>query len=694
MFPSTWRPAHEPALTNAGFGQRALPRTVFWPLLVGLLLAGMARSWFTTRLDSFTIDEAWHAAAGASYASTGDYRLNPEHPPLVKLWVGVALIEDGFRLPAFRPLPDKEGERAFINEAIYLMNDPDVVQRRVRVAMLGLHALLLLGVALSLERVMGGVFSLAAMALLLLDPTVAAHLPVVLTDLPVALLSVIVFVQAAVALRSWRATDLALLSLSLGVTLSAKHSGLVTALGLALVALMFAVLPGRGARPGVLRRLASVGAVFAGAYVVLWAFYGFRFLEGGGGEPSALLFNRSMADKIADLSSGTHRAFLQLAVDGHLLPRAYLWGLADILRAGLEGRQESLYIFGKVFEGMTPWYVFPSVLLFKLPLGVSALGAIAAVLLARRRVPEPWRLPLALLLGWGGFFLVFLVRGNSGYAGIRHALPVIPVVVVFAAGAVVLALDASSRLFQGAVALLSLAAIVSARPALRPWEYYNELAGGSVGAWRHFADDGLDNSQRTRELAAYYDQHLRGTAEPVYDFYGVFGEESQARRLTFSAIEDDASDSDVLQGTVFLGARELAERPSYDYDVFRAAEPAARFGNLLVYQGQFRIPWLRAARRWSLISVAQSEAAPDQELIARLLEEVVALYPQDIRASFELGNLMLERGAREQALAAYRRARDNAPEGNNIVGMLSDQIDALARGESAAIAPLRNPWLE
>jgi hypothetical protein len=334
----------------------------------------------------------------------------------------------------------------------------------------------------------------------------------------------IVFLQAAVALRSWQEVDLALLSLSLGLTLAAKHSGLVTAVALALVSLVLVCAPAGGARSNVPKRLGCVVAVFAGAIVVLWAFYGFRFLEGAGGDASALSFNRSMADKIGDLSSVTNRALLELAVDGQLLPRAYLWGLADILRAGVEGRQDSLYIFGNVFEGMTPWYVFPSVLAAKLPLGVSALGALGVVLFARHRVPEPWRLPLGLVLVWGAIYSLFLVLGNSGYAGIRHALPIIPVASVCAAVAVMLALGSTRRVFQGAVGVLGFAAIVSARPAYRPWEYYNELFGGSAGAWRHFADDGLDNSQRTREMAAYYNTHVRGTDEPVYDFYGVFAE--------------------------------------------------------------------------------------------------------------------------------------------------------------------------
>ena len=188
----------------------------FWPVVVLLLVAAVARSWITTSRDGFTIDEAWHAAAGASYARSGDFRLNPEHPPLVKRWVGLALPPDRFAMPEFRPMQDKEAERAFINEAVYLMNDPDVVQTRVRVAMIALNVLLLTGVTLSVRRVFGAPIAVATLGILALDPSIVAHLPVVLTDLALALLSGIVFLQAAVALRSYRAVDLAVLSAALG----------------------------------------------------------------------------------------------------------------------------------------------------------------------------------------------------------------------------------------------------------------------------------------------------------------------------------------------------------------------------------------------------------------------------------------------------------------------------------------------
>src|SRR5713226_9554801 len=46
----------------------------------------------STRQESQIYDEAVHLAAGFSYLTTGDYRLNPEHPPLSKMLAAVPLL--------------------------------------------------------------------------------------------------------------------------------------------------------------------------------------------------------------------------------------------------------------------------------------------------------------------------------------------------------------------------------------------------------------------------------------------------------------------------------------------------------------------------------------------------------------------------------------------------------------------------
>ena len=121
-------------------------------LVLSLIEIGIARSAIATRLDGFTIDEAYHIAAGVSYVKYSDFRINPEHPPLVKLWVGSFLNLTGFNLQALRQFSDKTDERTFTEIAVFRENDPDSVQRRARLAMFGLNGLLLACLGFALRR--------------------------------------------------------------------------------------------------------------------------------------------------------------------------------------------------------------------------------------------------------------------------------------------------------------------------------------------------------------------------------------------------------------------------------------------------------------------------------------------------------------------------------------------------------------
>ncbi|MCH8987090.1 hypothetical protein IIA94_02905, partial [Patescibacteria group bacterium] len=58
-----------------------------------LLLAAMFfAAFFSLKQDSLTFDELAHIPAGYSYLTEKDYRLNPEHPPLVKDLAAIPLL--------------------------------------------------------------------------------------------------------------------------------------------------------------------------------------------------------------------------------------------------------------------------------------------------------------------------------------------------------------------------------------------------------------------------------------------------------------------------------------------------------------------------------------------------------------------------------------------------------------------------
>lgn len=403
-------------------------------LLVALVLLGIARSHLGTRLDSFTIDEPWHIVAGTSYVRSGDFRLNPEHPPLAKLWVGAAMADD-FKLRPTPALAEKLQERDLVEETMFYDNDPARAQRIARIAMWSLHGLLLLTLGLLLWHALGLPWAAGSLAFLAIEPTVAAHLPVVMTDLPLALALLVAAVCGGLLASQWRWRWVAGFGLSLGLALGAKHSALAGVAGITAVATAAALWPLRGGSPRTaLTRLGKLALAGLLGVAVLWAQYGFQFHASPGGTDG---FNRSLPDKIADISSPGWRRGITLADRAHLLPRSYLWGLADTVRTGVEGRGISQHlVWGRVHDGQAPWSSWPLIIASKVPLALMLLALLGACMLWRAELSWEAKLVLWSVLGGTTAHLAALLASEGIWGGVRHAMPLVVALSIPAGAAV------------------------------------------------------------------------------------------------------------------------------------------------------------------------------------------------------------------------------------------------------------------
>ena len=672
---------------------------LFAAAIVFLIAAAIVRSAITTSLDSFTFDEAYHIGAGATYVQTGDFRLNPEQPPLTKLWVGFYVSRLGYQISPFRPYADKSDERDFVETDAYFANDPFVLQRRARTAMFALNALLLMIFSIAAWRVFGPVVSLAATAFLAIDPTIAAHMPVVMTDLPVALTSATALLFAAVAFRTWLSLDLTVASISLGLALGAKQSAVITFIAIAIIGVAMALIFSR--RAGVVERLArvvAVAAVLVGSLMFLWGLYFFQFYETPGTVEET--FNRPLAEKIADVRSPIYRSALHITNDYTLLPRSYIWGMADTIRAGVDGRAIPILAFGQMYYSRAPFYYFPGAIAAKLPIGLLVLSLAGLVILALRRVPREFYLPVICYAVFGVILLFFLARGST-YAGVRHALPLFPLCALFAGFAVYYLVSIRSRVALGAIALCAIGAIVSSVPVMRPWEYFNEFAGGPLGAHRYFSDEGTDLGLRLKEISDYYEQNLRPAGEIPYLSYFSSFQDRKRRGLDWVGKDPERDalrmTADTLDGTLIIGAEDLAPKLWWDAgDALREAEPVARLGNVFVLRGTFPRPKAGMARSLWLRAMYTKLYVPEPDVAAgiSMLAESAEIDPAAFFVSLELGNQYLKVGRRDEALRAYERALEFAPHTDGISDLLRQQVERLKDPANEDVLPIRNPGVE
>jgi hypothetical protein len=671
-------------------------------LIVLLALLAIARSAIGTRLDSFTVDEPWHIVAGTTYARTGDFALNPEHPPLVKLWVGATAPAD-FKLRPKAALSEKSQEREWVEKTMFFDNDASAAQTRSRIAMWSFHGVLLLVLGLLLWRAFGLAWAAGSLAFLAIDPTVGAHLPVVMTDLPLALTLVIAAVCAGLLASGWRWRWVAGCGLAVGIALTAKHSALAGLAGLGIGLLLAAVLGWRkgGAREAGTRLLKLLACGLL-AVAVLWAQYGFRFHAAADGSDA---FNRPMPEKIAELRLPHWRAGIAFADRHQLLPRAYLWGLADTVRTGVEGRSIGMhFVWGKVYYGNPPWFSWPAILLSKLPLALLVLALAALPLLSRTRLSPAARWSLAAVVAACGFHMTALVGSGGIWGGVRHALPVIAGAAVLAGGALAFAWQRRSRLALAGVAALYVAALAMTIREPRLWEYHNELVRGTGNAYRYFGNEGLDLGQRFAEVRGFHDRVIAPSGEPLYVDYWMGEQQIRAAGLKYRRRVESLEDNNVeglYSGWFVYPMSDTLAWPQWDWDpkvVFKDMRMVARFGHVGIWHGTMRRPQTRASSMASRVTdYIYKENGHDWALVAARLEEVVAQMPQKVDAGVELGNAWLRLGERDKAVTAYRRLleQDKVPLEPMLAEQLQAHIDRVTTAtDLSAVEPMRNPWLE
>ena len=495
-----------------------LPHRVVVPLLVAIFLIS---GFISLTLDSTTFDETAHLGAGVSYLEKGDFRLNPEHPPLVKLIAATPLILLGrgsgdYGSPVWRgePLSETDARRSRAAEwgfGFELINGPhESAARRDPAARLvpARSAVLILGVLLALvvyawaRELFGPAAGLLALALAVTCPTLLAHARLVTTDLPAALgfTATAWLVWRWVHAPTWRSALVA--GASLGAALLFKFSCALMAPCTVLIAAL-AVWTGR---VKLQRAIAGVAVIATVAYLAIWAGYGFRF---------AASRDSGYVMEWQDLDADhPPSAPVRFAREHRLLPEAYLFGFAY---AKSQSARRVAFLDGE--QSLAGWYrYFPEAFFLKTPLAFTALALwlmAAGLRRTRGRSFDGWCVAIPPLVY---AVLAIQSRFNIGH---RHITAIYPFLCIAIAPAATWLADRGVKAV--AAAALTASCFVSfALATPRYISYFNVLAGGPRGGVRHLVDSNVDWGQDLRRLKRWMDSHgvtqvdlaYFGTADP------------------------------------------------------------------------------------------------------------------------------------------------------------------------------------
>lgn len=464
------------------------------------LLVLMAANLFASiSRKNITNDEIVHIPAGYYHLVTGDFQLNNEHPPLVKMWAALPLL---FIQPTEAPPTAAEMQGVF-NELTwsydqrFWQNNKEQFEtisfwaRAMMIVFTVCFGALIFTYARELFGARAGVL---AVALYSLEPTVLAHGRIVHTDLPAALAFLLFFVVLRDYLKARTLRNALVLAMTTGLALITKFSLIVL-----LPVLACLVLAGLAFAPRLKesRKKILLHAAIVVCFVFLIVNSAYRF-QSPPLVPGDVQWVHTRSPESFDQWMTFFRA------GSKVLPTYYLFGQYNVMLHNRDGHSASL--LGQ-YNQMGWWYYFPVAFALKtslpfLLLSIAALGYAFWQLLRKRDRRFLW---LVVPIG----IYAALSMTSHINIGIRHFLPVYPFLFVLGAAL-------SERLLRVRYARhLTLALVVLAfgwmsAEALRSYPdyipYMNQLASGHPHWW-YLSDSNVEWGDDARALADYLHAH-------------------------------------------------------------------------------------------------------------------------------------------------------------------------------------------
>jgi len=616
-----------------------------------LLIVLSLQLFFSVRRESQTWDEGNHIFTGYRSWTHGDYGLNPEHPPLVKLLATAPLLPLQPKSPALEERFFKEDAFLRGKEFLY-QNNPDQILSRTRSAAALLTLLAALIVFFGTREMFGPGAAFIALTLLAFDPNLLAHGALITTDVGLAcfmFLSVYMFYRFV---KSPTAFRLVAAGVSFGLVPAVKHTGLLVVPILILLALCEIVVEKNGRRA--LKLLGSLALIMLIGWVVLWSTYRFRY----DARPGGLQMNPPLAAYVEGLKP--YEAWpIKIAARLHAFPESYLYGLVDVK---LTANYYTSYLLGKVYAHNV-WFYFPVAFLIKSTVGVLALVLLSLGVVATRRLNH-WREVLFLVVPVIFYLIVALTVGMN--IGVRHILVVYVFLYVLIGGAA-WALIRKSRRWAYVVGMFLLIHAVSSVLAFPNYiAYANELWGGPSQTHKYLTDSNSDWGQQLKSVKRYLDGRgvkecwflyfAEGVAEPSY--YGIPCKPLPTISTLWLNVPIDVPTS--IDGPVLISASNLSGVEfgpgSLDpYGQFKLLKPTAVIDQgVFVFDGRFDMPLAAAISK-----VQKARNLAEAKQLDQALEEAqaaVALAPESIQTQLALGDMFRAMGQPEQARSIYQKA--------------------------------------
>ena len=594
-----------------------------------LLIAMFAMGLFSLIGDSGTTDEVAHVPAGYSYVKYFDYRLNPEHPPLLKAVSSLPLLFLDLNFPedlaAWKDDVNGQWETGW-KFLYHYDNDADQMLIWNRIPIL-LYAIILgIYVYLWTRDLFGKKTALFTLFLFSFSPNILAHSRLVTTDLGVAasFFIALYYFYKFIKDPSWR--YLIYSGLFFGIAQLVKFSNifLVAYLGL-LVLLVIAFkrnkiflfnFPGSAKikRPLLQRSytlLISLALIFIIGFALVEIVY-VVFTFNMPTEVQGRLIDTSLPGD-SSITPAVRDTLHVLKNNPVTKPFAqYLLGLFMVF-ARVQGGNTT-YFFGETTD-QSWWYYYPLAFLIKTPISTIILFVASFFLfiidfvkqVRRQKIPAAsrkitalygkvvgagWKtLPEIIMISVIAAFFVIGINSNLNI-GLRHVLPVYPFMFMLIAKYIARFWRKRREKAKGVpklkLAALAIIVVYYLGTSLASFPhylaYFNEFIGRD-NAYKYTVDSNLDWGQDLKRLAKYVEdnniEHIK------VDYFGgsVPGYYMGDKQEKWRSNDGETTGWLAVSATFFQNSKHYAKiQGEKDYRWLEKYEPEAIIGgSILVY---------------------------------------------------------------------------------------------------------------
>lgn len=482
-------------------------------------------------------DEAGHhIAAGYSYVKTGDFRMNPAGPPLIRILMGFPLLFLDLKIPTDHPSWSSIASTDFSYQFLYVYNkDADKIVFLSRLPMILVSTLMGLIVFLWSKRFYGYKGAVFALFLYTFSPAILANAGLAMLDTSCAFFIFLAAFRFWVYIKEKTVFNAVLCGVCFGLAQSAKLTSLILYPIFLILAAADIVLCKKETRISLsLKLFKDISVICLTGFFVLWATYFFEFkplLKNAPDLEEKIEYIKKFSKIVPfvdkDRFSG---ALIYFAKNIPIPLSAYLISISGIARSVAFGDQK-LFFMGRNFMGGSKIY-YTVLFLIRTPLPFIIL-LILSVFLFRKTKRIDTISGLFLIVPIAVIFTAVSFSKLQG--GIRYILPVYPFLFVLMGGLVTVNANSIVRGAKGIFYILCAWYAVSSVAAFPHYiAYFNELTGGPDGFGYRITSD-ADWGQDFKELKKYIDKNniksikllCFGSSSPEY--YGIPYEEFQER---------------------------------------------------------------------------------------------------------------------------------------------------------------------